>query len=141
MFGPAFLVAPVVQQGAQSRSVYLPAGSDWYDFWTNAKLKGGQTIDAAAPIDRIPLFVRAGSIIPIGIDIQSTATAQPLKEIRVYPGRDASFVLFDDDGLTYDYERGKGSTTELNWTDAKNALTAKGALKSDAASKLLVVVH
>ncbi len=142
MFGPAFLVAPVVEQGAQSRSVYLPAGSDWYDFWTNQKLKGGQTIDAAAPIDRIPLFVRAGSIVPLGIDIQSTATAQPPKEIRVYPGRDASFALFDDDGLTYDYERGKGTTTLLNWSDAKAELSSKGSKKDqESLRKLLVVVR
>jgi alpha-D-xyloside xylohydrolase len=141
MFGPAFLVAPVTQQGAQSRSVYLPAGSDWYDFWTNQKIKGGQTINTAAPIDRIPLFVRAGSIVPIGIDVSSTATAQPLKEIRVYPGRDASFALFDDDGLTYDYERGKGNTTLLSWTDGKAELSAKGSLKAESARKLLMVVH
>jgi alpha-D-xyloside xylohydrolase len=141
MFGPAFLVAPVTEQGAQSRQVYLPAGSDWYDFWSNEKHPGGQTIQVSAPIDRIPLFVRAGSIVPLGIDIQSTASAQPLKEIRVYPGRDASFTLFDDDGLTYDYERGKGATTLLNWTDTKAELTAKGALKSDDARKLLVIVR
>jgi alpha-D-xyloside xylohydrolase len=66
MFGPAFLVAPVTDQGATSREVYLPAGTDWYNFWTNERVKGGQTITVAAPIDTIPLFVRAGSIIPLG---------------------------------------------------------------------------
>ncbi|MGC4085234.1 MAG: glycoside hydrolase family 31 protein [Vicinamibacterales bacterium] len=73
MFGPAFLVAPVTEQGAQSRQVYLPAGSDWINWWTNEKFAGGQTLTVAAPIDVIPLFVRAGSIVPIGVDILSTA--------------------------------------------------------------------
>ena len=73
MFGPAFLVAPVTEQGATHRTVYLPAGCDWYNYWTNERIKGGQTIIANAPIDTIPLFVRAGSIIPLGSPVESTA--------------------------------------------------------------------
>ena len=73
MFGPAFLVAPVTEQGATSRSVYLPAGADWYNYWTNQRLRGGQTIKVDAPIDTLPLFVRAGSIVPLGEPVQSTA--------------------------------------------------------------------
>ena len=73
MFGPAFLVAPVTEQGATSREVYLPAGADWYNYWTNERFKGGQTITVAAPIDTLPLFVRAGSIIPLGAAIESTS--------------------------------------------------------------------
>ncbi|GFE87616.1 hypothetical protein GCM10011488_25700 [Steroidobacter agaridevorans] len=126
MFGPAFLVAPVTEQGQQSREVYLPAGSDWYNYWTNEKLPGGQTVTVAAPVDVIPLFVRAGSIVPMGVDIPSTATAQALKEIRVYPGKDAEFTLYDDDGVSYDYEKGIGRTTRLKWDDQAGQLSAVG---------------
>jgi alpha-D-xyloside xylohydrolase len=126
MFGPAFLVAPVTEQGRESREVYLPAGSDWYNYWTNEKLAGGQTVTVAAPIDVIPLFVRAGSIVPMGADIYSTATPQSLKEIRVYPGKNAEFTLYDDDGISYDYEKGIGRTTRLQWDDKLGRLSAKG---------------
>ena len=103
MFGPAFLVAPITEQGQTEKDVYLPAGTDWYNFWTNEKVAGGQWIKVAAPIDQIPVFVKAGSIIPLGAPIQSTATRQAIAEVRVYPGRDAEFTLYDDDGLSYDY--------------------------------------
>src|SRR5215472_2284290 len=104
MFGPAFLVAPVVEQGATSRKVYLPAGGDWYNYWTNERIKGGQTITAAAPIDTSPLFVRAGSIVPLGAPILSMQQSQAIASVRVYPGADADFTLFSDDGTTYFYE-------------------------------------
>ena len=107
MFGPALLVAPVVEQGSTSRQVYLPAGTDWYNFWTNEKLHGGQTVTVAAPIDTLPLFVRAGSILPMGAPVESTNEKQPLQELRVYPGADASFDLYNDDGTTYAYENGR----------------------------------
>lgn len=126
MFGPAFLVAPVTEQGRESREVYLPAGSDWYNYWTNEKFTGGQTVTVAAPIDVIPLFVRAGSIVPMGVDIPSTATPQALKEVRVYPGRNAEFTLYDDDGVTNDYEKGKGRTTSLKWDDKARQLSGAG---------------
>ena len=80
MFGPAFLVAPVTEQGATSRQVYLPAGADWYNYWTNERMKGGQTITVQAPIDTIPLFVRAGSIIPLGAPVESTHQAQAIEQ-------------------------------------------------------------
>ena len=86
MFGPAFLVAPVTEQGATTRSVYLPAGTGWYNYWTNEPIDGGQTITVKAPIDTIPLFVRAGSIIPMGEAIDSTSQTQKLAKLRVYPG-------------------------------------------------------
>jgi alpha-D-xyloside xylohydrolase len=127
MFGPAFLVAPVTEQGREARQVYLPAGSDWYNYWTNERLKGGQTVTVAAPIGIIPLFVRSGSIVPMGSDIQNTSTSQAIKEIRVYPGRGSEFTLFDDDGVTYDYEKGQGRLTRLHWDDERGQLTAKGA--------------
>lgn len=140
MFGPAFLVAPVTEQGRESREVYLPAGSEWYNYWTNEKLAGGQTVTVAAPIDVIPLFVRAGSIVPLGVNIPSTATPQALKEIRVYPGRNAEFTLYDDDGVSYDYEKGIGRTSRLKWDDKAGQLAADGDKAVSRAAKDLVVV-
>jgi alpha-D-xyloside xylohydrolase len=127
MFGPAFLVAPVTEQGRESRQVYLPAGRDWYNFWTNERLSGGQTVTVAAPIGVLPLFVAAGSIIPMGRDIQNTSTAQALSEMRIYPGKDCEFTLYDDDGITYGYEKGQGRITRLHWDDGRQQLTATGA--------------
>jgi alpha-D-xyloside xylohydrolase len=127
MFGPAFLVAPVTEQGATSREVYLPAGADWYNYWTNERVKGGQTITVAAPIDTIPLFVRAGSIIPLGAPVESTHQTQSIAKIRVYPGADAAFTLFSDDGTTYAYEQGTGSITRMRWDDAAGKFTHEGA--------------
>jgi alpha-D-xyloside xylohydrolase len=126
MFGPAFLVAPVTEQGQTTKDVYLPAGSDWYNFWTNEKLSGGRWVQVAAPIDQIPLFVRAGAIVPLGADIQSTATRQAIAEIRVYPGKDGEFALYDDDGVSYDYEKGKGTLVRLQWNDASGRLSVSG---------------
>ncbi len=127
MFGPALLVAPITEQGATSRQVYLPAGAGWYNFWTNERLEGGQTITVQAPIDTIPLFVRAGSILPLGSAVESTHQQQAIEHVRVYPGADASFTLFSDDGTTYAYENGAGSVTHLHWDDAAQRLTHQGA--------------
>lgn len=126
MFGPAFLVAPVTEQAQTEKDVYLPAGSDWYNFWTNEKFAGGQTIKVAAPIDQIPVFVKAGSIVPIGADIQSTATKQAIASIKVYPGKDAEFNLYDDDGVSLDYQKGKGSVTKLRWSESSKSLSGGG---------------
>jgi alpha-D-xyloside xylohydrolase len=126
MFGPAFLVAPVTEQGQTQKDVYLPAGSDWYNYWANEKLAGGQWVKVAAPIEQIPVFVKAGSIVPMGADIQSTATQQAISSIVVYPGKNASFALYDDDGVSYDYEKGKGVTRNLQWDDAGGKLTVSG---------------
>ncbi|WP_445190973.1 glycoside hydrolase family 31 protein [Sphingomonas sp. Tas61C01] len=141
MFGPAFLVAPVTDQGVTTRKVYLPAGADWYDYWTDQRHAGGQTIDVAAPIDQIPLFVRAGSIVPMGVKVPSTATRQMIESIRVYPGRDARFSLYDDDGVTNAYRTGGGKTASLRWNDTAKRLTASGKLPTgqDAASLVKVV--
>jgi alpha-D-xyloside xylohydrolase len=127
MLGPAFLVAPVTEQGATSRQVYLPAGADWYNYWTNERVKGGQTITVDAPIDTIPLFVRAGSIIPTGAPIESTRDKQNIAKVRVYPGADADFTLFQDDGTTYAYEKGEAKITRLHWSDAAHQLSHEGA--------------
>jgi alpha-D-xyloside xylohydrolase len=140
MFGPAFLVAPVTEQGQTSRKVYLPAGSDWYDWWTNKRIAGGQWIDAAAPIQQIPLFVRAGSIVPLGAPVQNTSVKQALSEIRVFPGRSTSFALYDDDGVTNAYMKNGGKAATLRWDDAAGRLSASGALPTGQAPASLVKV-
>jgi alpha-glucosidase (family GH31 glycosyl hydrolase) len=127
MFGPAFLVAPVTEQGATSREVYLPSGTDWYNYWTNERVHGGQTIKVNAPIDTIPLFVRAGSIVPTGTEIESTSQRQKIARVRVYPGADADFTLYSDDGTTYAYEKGDFKITQLHWDDAAKKLSHEGA--------------
>ncbi|MBB5319421.1 glycoside hydrolase family 31 protein [Tunturibacter empetritectus] len=126
MFGPALLVAPVTEQGSTSREVYLPAGTDWYNFWTNTKVHGGQTITVDAPIDTIPLFVRAGSIIPLGSVVESTNEDQKIDRVRVYPGADGDFDLYRDDGNTYNYEKGQFQLTHLHWSNATAKLTHSG---------------
>jgi alpha-glucosidase/alpha-D-xyloside xylohydrolase len=142
MFGPAFLVAPVTEQGVTNRKVYLPTGCDWYNYWTNARIKGGQTITADAPIDTIPLFVRAGSIVPLGTPVLSTHQPQAIATVRVYPGADADFTLYSDDGITYSYEKGAGSTTTLHWDEAKHQFTHAGAAAwTEPDSRIVDIVH
>ncbi|MGN6370699.1 MAG: TIM-barrel domain-containing protein [Phycisphaerae bacterium] len=123
LFGPAFLVSPVTEYKARSRSVYLPEGT-WYDFWTGAALDGGRDIDAEAPYNAIPLHIRAGSIIPFGPDLQYTGEkkADPLT-LYVYAGRNGDFTLYEDDGLTYQYEKGAFSEIPISWNDANQKLT------------------
>jgi alpha-D-xyloside xylohydrolase len=129
MFGPALLVAPVTEQGATSRDVYLPAGSDWYNYWTNERLAGGQTVRVAAPIDTLPLLVRAGSILPLGQAVENTKQVQPLSKLRVYAGADADadFRLYQDDGQTYNYEHGQNSISDIHWDNQTGKLTHTGA--------------
>ncbi|KAA6464972.1 glycoside hydrolase family 31 protein [Acidobacteria bacterium AB60] len=140
MFGPAFLVAPVTEQGATSRTVYLPAGTDWYNYWTNERVKGGQTVTVSAPIETIPLFVRAGSIVPFGAMVESTHQPQSIAKVRVYPGSDASFTLFNDDGTTYAYETGGGQVTHLRWDDGAKKFTHDGAAPWTAPDASIVEV-
>ncbi len=127
MFGPALLVAPVTDQGMTTRAVYLPAGTDWYNFWTNERLHGGQTVQVSAPIDTLPLFVRAGSILPLGTAVESTNDAQKIASLRVYPGADGDFELYRDDGNTYAYEHGAFELSHLHWDDATHKLSHTGA--------------
>jgi alpha-D-xyloside xylohydrolase len=124
LFGKAFLVAPVYEHQARSRPVYLPAGADWYDFNSGKKLAGGQAIDAAAPLARMPLFVRAGSIVPVGDAIQysAEAPAQPLT-LLVFTGADGSFELYEDDGVSYGYEKGQFSRIPIRYDAASGTLT------------------
>lgn len=123
MFGKAFLVAPVTEPNAHNWNVYLPGTDSWYDFWTGKRFAAGQTTNVAAPLDRIPLMVRAGSIIPMGPFIQySTEKSNPI-EIRIYPGADAEFALYEDENDGYDYEKGLYSTIEFKWNDSVHRFT------------------
>ena len=129
MFGPALLVCPVTCPNggvvSQTRPVYLPAGTAWYDFWTGQRYEGGQTIDADAPLDILPLYVRAGSLLPMGPHIQHSGEqlAAPW-EIRIYPGADGSFAVYEDEGDSYRYEYGAYSWYTLSWEDAFGRFTA-----------------
>ncbi len=126
MFGPAFLVAPITSQGTTQRTVYLPAGTDWYDYWTNQRYHGGQTITADAPIETLPLYVRAGSILPLGSAIENTEQPQTISELRVYQGADGEFALYNDDGHTYAYEKGEFELADLRYSDASKSFSISG---------------
>ena len=118
LFGPAIMACPVFEYKATSRSVYFPEGT-WYDFYSGEKIEGGCRITVDAPYERMPLYVRAGSIIPMGPDMEWT-DEKPLEEITlmVYPGADSDFTIYEDDGLTYGYERGEYAITRIHWDDA-----------------------
>ena len=124
LFGPALLVSPVYQYGARSRSVYLPAGTDWYDAYTGALLRGGQHIDAPAPYERLPLFVRAGSIVPLGPALEYTGQ-KPADTLTlcVYRGADGSFSLYEDEGDNYHYEQGAYASIPLTYSNKEGFLT------------------
>jgi alpha-D-xyloside xylohydrolase len=123
LFGPALLVSPVIDPGVDRRRVYLP-NSTWTNFWTGESFSGGQFVMAVAPLETLPLFVRAGSILPMGPALQysNEKPADPI-ELRIYPGADADFTLYEDDGTTYDYEKGAHSTIPMHWDQAKQTLT------------------
>jgi len=123
MFGPALLVSPVLEPGATHRWLYLPDAT-WYDFWTGRIVRGPGSISAPAPLEQIPLFVRAGSILPMGPDIlYSTEKPPDPIELRVYRGADGQFALYDDENDSYDYERGLRSLIPIRWNDSKGTLT------------------
>jgi len=133
MFGPAFMVSPVTKQlytganaqtGTATRKVYLPKAANWYNFWTGELLNGGQTIDAPAPIDIIPLYVKAGSVIPMGPVMEyATEKTDPPIELRVYPGANGSFEYYEDENDNYNYEKGNYATFSFNWNDKLKRLT------------------
>ena len=139
MFGQSILVAPVTEamyvnkvdgkttenfSQAKTKKVYLPTGVDWYDFWTGQKLTGGQEIQREAPIDLIPLYVKAGSVLPFGPNVQYAAEKSWDKlEIRIYRGANGEFTLYEDEKDNYNYEKGVFSTIKFNWNDKANTLT------------------
>jgi len=124
MFGPALLVNPVTEPKATDRRVYLPNNTTWYDFWSGQKLQGGVHLQAAAPSDRIPLYVRAGSILPLGPPEQYTGEKVngPI-ELRVYTGTNGNFTLYQDEGDNYNYETGHHATIPITWSQSDNTLT------------------
>jgi alpha-D-xyloside xylohydrolase len=124
MFGPAILVAPVIEPGVERRYVYLPEGTEWYDFNSGERMPGGRVIDANAPLARMPLFVKAGSIVPTGPAIQHTGESlnAPLT-LNVYTGADGSFEIYEDDGLSYGCEEGQWSRIPVNYEEATGTLT------------------
>lgn len=124
MFGNSILVAPITEPTVEKWNVYLPKFSDWYDFWTNKKFAGGQEIITDASIDKIPLFVKAGSIIPFGPDVQYTTEKKwDNLEIRIYAGADGKYVLYEDENDNYNYEKGFYSLIHFEWDDTKKELT------------------
>lgn len=136
LFGKSLLVCPVTEPmycrpegeaGEKVRRCWLPRGADWYDFETDRLCRGGQYVEAQAPISRIPVFVRAGSILPMesGLSYASQETGAPF-EIHVYPGRDGSFLLYEDDGDGWGCESGRYNRIALRWDDAGSTLTIGG---------------
>jgi alpha-D-xyloside xylohydrolase len=144
MFGPAFMVSPVASAGATSRSVYLPAGK-WYDFWTGTAVDGGAKITADAPLNKIPLHIRAGSIIPMGPQLQYwNQKPTDTIEVRIYPGANGSFTLYEDEGDSYNYETGKCATIPITYIDnPRNVIlgTRQGSFDGMDTKKVFNIVY
>ena len=129
LFGPSLLVAPVTQKGAAGRSVYLPQGK-WYDYWSGEQYEGGAGIWCECPLDRVPLFVRAGGIIPTGPDIAFVDTQpkddfEPLT-LQIYTGLSGSCRLYEDDGISMEYESGRYTQTRISWDEQRQKLEISG---------------
>jgi len=138
MFGKSLLVCPVTDSLYNSRAegaaktdfsnvktttVYLPSGTDWFDFWTSERIKGGQQISKQTPVDVIPVFVKAGSVLPIAASKQyALEHADSTLGIRVYPGADGEFTLYEDESDNYNYEKGAYATITFKWNNAKRQL-------------------
>jgi alpha-D-xyloside xylohydrolase len=143
MFGN-ILVCPVTDPGVTSRRVYLPKGETWIDYWTGKNYQGGEWIVADAPLNRLPLFVRGGSLIPTTEVAEYTAAqiGKPIT-VNVYPGKDTSFQIYEDEGDGYGYEQGEYATIELCWDDSSRTLQigkCEGEYK-DMPSKRTFIVH
>jgi alpha-D-xyloside xylohydrolase len=123
MYGPAMLVSPITEPSATQAHIYLPKAK-WYDFWTGGTVEGGKFADVAAPLERMPLFVRSGSIVPMGPE-EEYSSQKPVDtvELRVYPGADGDFTLYEDEGDNYNYEKGKYATTPIHWNDSTHTLS------------------
>ena len=124
MFGPSFMACPVGYYGARSREVYFPQQRGWYDLYTGKYIAGGQTLEVEAPYERIPVFVPEGSIIPFGPEIQwSDEKPAELINLYVYEGKDAEFLLYEDEGTNYNYEKGKYATINISYSESSKTLT------------------
>ena len=122
LWGRDLLVAPVVEKAAKERSLYLPQG-DWYDWWTGEKQSGKRWIKRSVDLATIPVYARAGAIIPL--DPVRQFTDQPATEpttLRIYPGADGQYILYDDDGKTLDYLKNNASWIKITWNDASRTL-------------------
>ena len=143
LFGPSILVAPVYTEGATSRTVYLPKAT-WYDFWTGGRQEGGKRIEADAPLSKLPLFVRAGAIVPMGPAMEwSTEKQEDPIDLRVYPGADGDFVLYEDENDGYAYEKGAHATIAMHWDDGAKTLTIgarEGSFKGMPMGRIFRVV-
>jgi alpha-D-xyloside xylohydrolase len=143
LFGRAFLVAPVTQFKARSRQVYLPAGASWYDFYSGRSYAGGRSIATAAPYERMPLFVRAGSIVPLGPEIQHSAEKPDAPiTLYVYTGADGEFSLYEDDGVSIGYQRGAFARIPIRWDERSGTLTLgarQGSYRGMAATRTINV--
>jgi alpha-D-xyloside xylohydrolase len=144
LFGKSMLVAPVTEPGLRSSAVYLPKTTDWYDFWTGKRFAGGQQVTVEAPLDKIPLFVKAGSILPIGPAVQYADEKKcDALDLCIYPGADGSFTLYEDEGDGYGYEQGLRSTIRFSWNERDKTLTLgarKGAFPGMTAERSFRVV-
>ena len=135
MFGRSILVSPVTTQmyskdtnedfsTIKTKELYLPEGANWVDFWTGDKITGGQTIKKETPIDIIPLYIKSGSIIPIGPKVQyATEKRWDNLELRIYEGANGEFTLYEDENDNYNYEKGAFSTITFTWDNSKKILT------------------
>ncbi|MEJ2009271.1 MAG: glycoside hydrolase family 31 protein [Acidobacteriota bacterium] len=142
LWGPDILVAPVAERGAESRKVYLPRGA-WYDFWTEERIEGGREITRPVDLATIPLYVRAGSVLPLGpVEQYATEKTTGPLTLTIYPGREGSFSLYEDDGISFNYEKGAYARIEIAWDDNRRKLSvrrAKGLLWSTSPGKRLEV--
>ena len=124
MFGPALMVAPVYEYGARKRDVYFPECEGWYDFYTNKFIAGGISATVSAPYERMPLYVRAGSIVPCGPEIQWTdQKPADVVDLYVYQGADGSFTLYEDENVNYNYEKGLYSMIDFSYDESSKVLT------------------
>lgn len=123
LFGDSLLINPVTEAHANSRTVVLPAGDNWVDFWTGQAYRGGKSITVNAPLDKMPILVKQGSIVPMGPVVQYASEPQDPLEIRIYGGKDASFELYEDSGDGYAYEHGERATVRLQWHDRLGTLS------------------
>jgi alpha-D-xyloside xylohydrolase len=144
MFGPSLLINPVYEYKARSRQVYLPAGSGWYDIYTGRYVKGGASITADAPLTRMPVYAKEGSIIPAGPEVQYT-NEKPYETITlyVYTRKDADFELYEDEGVNYNYEKGEYTITPLHYDEASHTLTIgdrKGTYKDMVTNRKFEIV-
>ena len=161
MFGNSFLVCPVTDSlytartagtstanfdQIKTKKVYLPAGSEWFDFWTGKKIAGGAEIEREVPMTIMPLYVKAGSIVPMGPFVQFSSEKEDSNlEIRIYQGANGAFTLYDDENDNYNYEKGKYATINFKWDDANRKLTIEsrkgdfsGMLKTRTFTLILV---